>query len=1205
MTARPFVCRQILIALVTLACSGVLLVPAGTAFAAGAWPQRRFDAQRGGSSPHGLPEKMQLQWSRDLPAPQPAWPASQYKLQFDAVPEPVAADGRIFVPSTVNDCVTAYEATTGKELWRYTTDGPVRFAPLVAGDQVCFVSDDGCLYCVSADDGRLHWKFRGGPEDRPVLGNERLISSWPARGAPVLENDVVYFAAGIWPFMGVFVHAVDLESGQPLWTNSGDSMNYITHPHGAKAFGTVSPQGYLAVGDGRLFVPGGRSMPAVYDLATGALDYFPYDKKHGHYEVSVGPDEFYVAGQTFSAQNGDAVKGVTPVLNDGQSLYYLESDRLAIASLKATESTKPKLDRFGKPVASETKRERTRQASGRLVGAEELLLKAGNRLYATAEQQILAYETPTTDAGDIEPSWSASLDAPVETMIAADDRLYVVAGSRLYCYGAGDADATTAAVSAEAGSQPDVIDASLTAAAGEQVAQILAAVPGQQGWAVLLGADNPALVEELVKQTEYSLLVVDSDADQVAALRQRLQAQGLYGRRVAVRQASGSPAAFPLPSYLANLIVVSDPAVSLDNDEAAWFTALRPYGGTAVWPTTEQQHAAFAAAEHDPQAQIRRAGDWTVVVKAGALPGAADWTHQYADPGQSCVSTDHRVKAPFGILWWGGPSHDDVLPRHGHGPSPQVAGGRVIVEGPDMLRAVDAYTGRLLWQRDLPGVGEYYNITAHFAGAGETGSNYVSLPDRIYLFQGFDLLELDAATGKTLRTFPHVIADKPEAWGYLAVSGDLLIAASSLVTVDDKPATHASGSRTLVVFDRTTGKMLWSRDAEFNFRHNNIAIGGDKLFCIDNLTQKRIDLLRRRGFEPTGSPTLYALDLRTGKPVWQTQENVFGTFLNYSAAHDLLLQAGSFYRDRAGDEVSKGMTAYRGADGEVLWKNDLTYGGPCMLWRDKIITNGGGGFSVDMKTGEATGWTYARAYGCNTAVASEHLLTFRSGAAGYYDLASQSGTGNVGGFRSSCTNNLIVADGLLNAPDYTRTCTCAYQNQTSLALVHMPEAELWATGENIDPLGFGVNLAAPGDRRDADGVLWRPYGAEVLPEAAGKFRVHSSQLAAGELNWVAASGVEGIEELVIPLEFTGQARLRLVFYEPGDKAPGERVFDLSAGKESLLNDFDIAQATAESGAAVIKTFTVAVPADGKLRLKFASQTNAPAVLSGVEVLQAK
>ena len=201
---------------------------------------------------------------------------------------------------------------------------------------------------------------------------------------------------------------------------------------------------------------------------------------------------------------------------------------------------------------------------------------------------------------------------------------------------------------------------------------------------------------------------------------------------------------------------------------------------------------------------------------------------------------------------------------------------------------------------------------------------------------------------------------------------------------------------------------------------------------------------------------------------------MFGTFLNYSRDHDVLLQAGSAYRDRAKDEAGKGMVAYRASDGKMLWQ-DLSkeYNGPCLLLRDRIITNGGGGFELDLLTGVKTGWNYKRMYGCNTAVGSQNLLTFRSGAAGFCDLAGDSGTGNIGGFRSSCTSNLIIADGVLNAPDYTRTCSCAYQNQSSLALIHMPGAEQWMFSSlSSPPAEFALNLGAPGDLRGPEGMMW-------------------------------------------------------------------------------------------------------------------------------------
>ena len=54
-------------------------------------------------------------------------------------------------------------------------------------------SDDGFLYALRLADGKPLWKKRGGPNDERVLGNERLISHWPARGGPVVMDDTVYF----------------------------------------------------------------------------------------------------------------------------------------------------------------------------------------------------------------------------------------------------------------------------------------------------------------------------------------------------------------------------------------------------------------------------------------------------------------------------------------------------------------------------------------------------------------------------------------------------------------------------------------------------------------------------------------------------------------------------------------------------------------------------------------------------------------------------------------------------------------------------------------------------------------------------------------------------------------------------------------------------------------------------------------------------
>ena len=143
----------------------------------------RYDAKRSASTPDELPATLSLQWVRDLPRLVPAWP-DQAKMQFDAAYEPIVAGQRLFVGSSHNNSVTAYDTHSGEELWTYFTDGPVRFAPLFWQEKLYIASDDGYLYCLKTSDGALVWRFRGGPSDKKILGNERLISMWPARGAP-------------------------------------------------------------------------------------------------------------------------------------------------------------------------------------------------------------------------------------------------------------------------------------------------------------------------------------------------------------------------------------------------------------------------------------------------------------------------------------------------------------------------------------------------------------------------------------------------------------------------------------------------------------------------------------------------------------------------------------------------------------------------------------------------------------------------------------------------------------------------------------------------------------------------------------------------------------------------------------------------------------------------------------------------------------
>jgi outer membrane protein assembly factor BamB len=610
--------------------------------------------------------------------------------------------------------------------------------------------------------------------------------------------------------------------------------------------------------------------------------------------------------------------------------------------------------------------------------------------------------------------------------------------------------------------------------------------------------------------------------------------------------------------------------------------------------------------------------------REGALPGAANWTHEHADAANTRVSPDQLVKAPLGLLWFGGPSHQGVLPRHGHGPQPQVIDGRLIIEGADMLRAVDIYTGRRLWETRLPGVGQDFDELWHQPGANASGTNYISTADGIYVAYGNKCMRLDPTTGTVKNEFhlPPLLAAQGQGmrgdnlrWSYINVAGDYLVTGVNPEPRNPKERTRcACSSKHLVVMNRRSGQVLWAKTAVDGFRHNAICVGGGRLYCIDRSNSSYPPWRRYSGEPSEAKARLFAFDLRTGKECWSNAADVFGTWLSYSSQWDVLVEAGRQSRDSLYDEPD-GMRAYRGQSGAVLW-HQPAYRGPAMIRGDTILKDrsacdlltGAPIMRSDPLTGRNVEWTWSRDYGCNSPLASEHLLTFRSGAAGYFDLANDGGTGNFGGFRSGCTNNLIVAGGVLTAPDYTRSCTCGYQNQTSLAFVPMPENEMWTYFGYQDVAGLvrhvGIKFGAPGNRKAANGTLWLEHPraggpsyrlpVTTVPDNPDFFRRHPSWVKEGEGNekWLASSGAKGLTSVTINLDpppvsyyYSSAERpkpepaamertytVRLHFIEPEGLAGGKRIFDVFVQGRQVLTDFDISKEAGGPARALVKEF---------------------------------
>ncbi len=1165
-----------------------LLLDGGSSLRADDWPMWRYDSGRSAASPHELPSDLRLLWARHELPRQQAWddPLNLDLMTYDRVFEPIVMDGKVFVGFNDRDKLAAYRADTGEEIWSFFTDGPIRLAPVGWRGKVLVASDDGRLYCLDAETGRLEWQFRGGPSDRKVVGNKRLISAWPVRGGPVIHEDQLYFAASIWPFMGVFIYSLDPDSGEVIWVNDSTGSQYIKQPHSAPSFAGVGPQGALVATEEALLVPGGRSVPAVFDRRTGDFRYFELNaggKGVGGSFVAANETNFFVHTR---------LKGVREFeLSDGNKTSFQPNEPVLFGEyVFSAEVAKAKNDSAERPVVRCYGADRKVLWEIEADGRGDLIL-AGETLYAAGPTGISAIQLPGPDRQEGRVTWTTQSPGQIERLLAADGKLLAVTqeGS-LLAYGAG-----SEASPSEFHYTPEPLQ---LADEQREMAEYLLQSGDAQGYALWFDAADENLVSAVAARAPFEqLAVVDEQADRVERLRTEWDRAGLYGR---VTAHVGSPQSFAAPPYLAHMLFVGKSMaerISLEADLArTLYESVRPYGGTMyllVDPADRAKIAGRMSALGLEQADVEVGDAGVVIRRVGALPGSADWTHLHGDIANRRKSDDRRVQLPLGLLWFGGSSNMDVLPRHGHGPPQQVVGGRLFIQGINSLSARDVYTGRVLWKREFEDLGTYdvyYDDTyketpldpsynqVHIPGANARGTNYVVTEDRIYIVEGSRCHVLDPATGEILREveLPQTDPDDPQEWGFLGVYGDVLLGGVGFaryrerlgISFDEEDgelkanragfgskSLDRAGSKSLVGFDRHTGEQLWKVDARHSFWHNGIVAGGGKIYCLDKNPQVVEDKLRRRGQALPDTYRILALDFRTGETRWEVEEGIFGTWLGYSEQHDLLLQAGAAASDRLVVEVGQGMAVYRGSDGKVQWKKDsLKYSGPCILHNDLIITNtnsykeSAGAFYLttgepylirNPLTGEEHPWKITRAYGCNTILASENLLTFRSGAAGFYDLVNHSGTGNLGGFKSGCTSNLIAANGVLNAPDYTRTGSCAYQNQTSLALVHMPEIETWtvshmaslaAKGERVKQLG--INFGAPGHRRDREGLLWIESPTivgetpPVLMEASGSphyFARHTSSVPTSDYSWVFSSGVEGETEIRIGMVLGGEA----------------------------------------------------------------------------------
>ncbi|MFW6161151.1 MAG: PQQ-binding-like beta-propeller repeat protein [Planctomycetota bacterium] len=997
----------------TLRSAAAVLCIAAASWAAD-WPAYRGDAARSGYSAESLSADLALRWTyKPRHAPQPAWSGRDTRMPFDLAHHVVVVDGLVVFASSADGTLRGLEAGTGAQRWVFRANGPIRFAPAGWRDRLFAVSDDGRLYCLSAGDGRVLWQRRGGPADSMVLLNERMVSRWPARGGPAVADDTVYFAAGIWPSEGIFLYALDAETGEVRWCNDTAGSRRMPQPHGgAVAKSGVSAQGYLVVAGDRLIVPTGRGVPAVFDRATGKFLYF-HLQRYGHYGgadvVAVG-EHFLNAGALFELTSGalahrgipTRAAAVTPthfVYAHGKDIAAVE--RAAMWTRRETTGRKGK-----KKVTRAFAGPSWRAACPH--GTTRTLIVAGDTVVAGGADGV-----SLIDRASKRCRLTVEVDGVPWGLAAADGRLFVSTDKgTIHCFGTptGGGPATIEPRRRQPPPAGEAFDAAADA--------ILLSAEVRDGWCVDLGCGDGALACALARRSRLRIVAIDQDPEKVRLARQRLDAAGLLQTQVTVHQ--GDPAGTPYPNWFANLVVSGRSVVegpeAVPAEEARRLQ--RPCGGVLC---------------------IGRPGEMRQSVRA-PLEGAGQWTHQYADPANTACSGDALARGPLGLAWC--TDFGFQMPnRHGRGPAPLCWDGRLFIEGVHGLLAVDAYNGRKLWHCDLPRILDAYD-QEHLMGVSGTGSNLCAGPDALYVHRGSECLVLDPATGKRLATLnaPSRPDGKPGRWGYMACVGDTLIGslANTAHTVRYRygrsdMSTQYTESLLLFALDAETGKLKWQFAPQHSIRHNAIAVGKGRVYLIDRplaLADRASPPKAKKAREhPPG--VLVALDAADGSVAWRKDRDIFGTLLALSGKHDALLMSYQHTRFRLPSEVGGRMAAFRASTGERLWDSEAGYGSRPVVNGRTVYAQPG---AWDLLTGERLDFKLTRSYGCGILSGSRHLLLFRSATLGYRDLTGDYGTENYGGLRPGCWINAIAAGGLVLVPDATDRCGCSYLIKASIAL---------------------------------------------------------------------------------------------------------------------------------------------------------------------------
>jgi outer membrane protein assembly factor BamB len=161
----------------------------------------------------------------------------------------VAASGdRVYVATGYGQ-VLAVDPASGKVVWRVKLAAPIHSPPTVADDRVFVVTVENELDVLSAADGQRLWSHNGLPEPAGLAGG----------ASPAVAGDLV-----VVPYSSGELYALRVENGRPLWSDSLAAAQ----PVGALS-SLADIRGAPVIDRDRVFAISHSGLMVAIDLRTG------------------------------------------------------------------------------------------------------------------------------------------------------------------------------------------------------------------------------------------------------------------------------------------------------------------------------------------------------------------------------------------------------------------------------------------------------------------------------------------------------------------------------------------------------------------------------------------------------------------------------------------------------------------------------------------------------------------------------------------------------------------------------------------------------------------------------------------------------------------------------------------------------------------------------------------------------------------------